>query len=70
MKEKEKNLEIFSKFNTVLSEIHSEKLTIGLQIVEAKNGMIFFYRSLQAIYTFALKWRNKCLSTLFTSYRR
>lgn len=41
MKEKEKNLEIFSKFNTVLSEIHSEKLSIGLQIVEAMKGRIF-----------------------------
>lgn len=41
MKEQEKNLEICSKFNTVLSEIHSEKLSIGLQIVEAMKGRIF-----------------------------
>ena len=41
MKEQEKNLEIFSKFNAVLSEIHSEKYSIGLQIVEAMNGRIF-----------------------------
>ena len=41
MKGKEKNLEIFSKFNTVLSEIHSEKYSIGLQIVEAMKGRIF-----------------------------
>lgn len=41
MKEQEKNLEIFSKFNAVLSEIHSEKYSIGLQIVEAMRGRIF-----------------------------
>ena len=41
MKEQEKNLEIFSKFNALLSEIHSEKYSIGLQIVEAMNGRIF-----------------------------
>ena len=41
MKEQEKNLEILSKFNAVLSEIHSEKYSIGLQIVEAMNGRIF-----------------------------
>ena len=41
MKDEEKNLEICSKFYTVLSEIHSERLTIGLQIVEAMKGRIF-----------------------------
>ena len=47
MKDHEKSLEIRSKFYAVLSEIHGEKLTIGLQIVEAKNGMIFFYPIIQ-----------------------
>ena len=49
MKDQEKSLEIRSKFYAVLSEIHGEKLTIGLQIVEAKNGMIFFYPIIQEI---------------------